>query len=78
MKKRNMSNVVGENVRYIRKSKRLNQTEFGKKVGLSRGQVERIENARRGVTIDQIQKIALFFDVDIQIFFRDFSFEEGP
>ena len=55
--------VINERVRYIRESKGLNQTEFGKQIGLSRDAIANIEGDRVGVKDLTISMICREFNV---------------
>lgn len=54
---------INERVRYIRESKGLNQTDFGKQIGLSRDAIANIEGDRVGVKDLTISMICREFNV---------------
>ena len=54
---------INDRVRFIRESKKLNQTDFGKQIGLSRDAIANIEGDRVGVKDLTIGMICKEFNV---------------
>jgi transcriptional regulator with XRE-family HTH domain len=50
--------VVGKNIRYLRKSKKLTQTDVGQAIGVSFQQVQKYENGQNGLHSFSLYKIA--------------------
>ena len=50
--------VVGKNIRYLRKSKKLTQTYVGQAIGVSFQQVQKYENGQNGLHSFSLYKIA--------------------
>jgi len=53
----------GENLKKLRKSRGLTQSELGKRVGLSKAVVSKYENALGYPTLDMVITLAAFFGV---------------
>jgi transcriptional regulator with XRE-family HTH domain len=62
---------LGSQIMRIRKSKGFKQQEFSKMIGLSNIHYNAIENNRRGVTIEVLEKIAIATDMQLVITFID-------
>lgn len=56
---------IGDNLKKIRKNKKMTQEDFGKLVGLSTNTVQRYELGKRQPTIETINKIAGALGVSI-------------
>lgn len=56
---------IGDNLKKIRKNKKMTQEDFGKLVGLSTNTVQRYELGKRQPTIETINKIAEALGVSI-------------
>ena len=50
--------IVGKNIRYLRKSKKLTQTDVGQAIGVSFQQVQKYENGQNGLHSFSLYKIA--------------------
>lgn len=53
----------GENLKHLRKSRNLTQTDFGSKVGLSKAVVSKYENGIGYPSLDVLVRIAQYFGV---------------
>lgn len=53
----------GEKIRNLREDIGLNQSELGKKVGMTQRKISYIENNRFEPSIDDIRQLCLFFEV---------------
>jgi len=62
---------VGKNVRNYRVTHDKSQQELGKYLGLPKQAISRMEKGKRRITIEELEKIALFFDEPIQLFLKD-------
>lgn len=49
---------IGENIKKIRKENGLTQTEFSKKIGISRTYLSDLENSRKSPSVETLDKIA--------------------
>lgn len=64
-----LSKIIGQNARRMRKALRLNQDDFAAKAKLSQQQISKIERGSQNVTLKSIAKLAKAFDVpDIELF----------
>lgn len=58
---------IGENLKKIRKDKKMTQEDFGKLVGLSSNTVQRYESGKRQPNVEIIKKIADALEVPISL-----------
>lgn len=66
MSEKNKKNFVGEKIRFFRKQKGLNQTELGKKIGLSKRMVSYYESETiRVPKMEILQKIASVLSISM-------------
>jgi len=62
--------TIGEKIRKIRRSKEKTQRELGIFLGCSEAQISHIENGNRKPSINDIRKIADFFNISYDYFFQ--------
>jgi transcriptional regulator with XRE-family HTH domain len=62
--------VVGRNLRRLRRSRRLSQEELADQAGINRNYVGMLEREENAATVDMLEKIADVLDVDPIEFFR--------
>ena len=62
--------MIGETIRKLRRERGLSQTELAKKCGLSSLQISNFENEERKPSLNQLEKIAGTFGVDMAYFLR--------
>lgn len=62
-KKRKNSSVFGKHLASLRKKANLTQIELSEKLGVSKEIINYLENRAENPTMEQIKKIAVFFDV---------------
>lgn len=55
--------TFGEKLRYLREEKELNQTELGKKLGMTQRKLSYIECGKCEPNIDDLRAICKFFEV---------------
>lgn len=60
---------VGENIKRLRHSRDVNQSELGNALGLTFQQVQKYEKEANRVSASKLHGIATFFKVDIGVFF---------
>lgn len=65
------NNVVGDNIRSIRKSLKLTQEELALKCELTQGYINFLENGKRGYTKKSLAKIAKALNIHISQLFGD-------
>jgi len=61
--------MIGEKIKKIRRLKNITQQELGDFLGCTEAQISHIENGNRKVSIDNIHKIANFFNMPYDYFF---------
>jgi transcriptional regulator with XRE-family HTH domain len=62
--------VVGRNLRRLRRSRRLSQEELADQAGINRNYVGMLEREENAATVDMLEKIADVLDVDPIEFFK--------
>jgi transcriptional regulator with XRE-family HTH domain len=62
---------VGKKVRDYRITHDISQEELGKYLRLPKQAISRMENGKRRITTEEVEKIALFFDEPNQLFLKD-------
>ena len=62
---------IAERIRQIRKTKGLTLEQLGKKIGISRGMLSRLETNRSSPPIATLAKIAQGLEVPISLFFEE-------
>lgn len=62
---------VGEQIREVRKSKRIRQKVLARMVGISPGALTNFEKGRRRISLDWLQKIADALDTPMSYFLPD-------
>ncbi len=68
---------VGTNVRKLRKQKGLSQEKLAEYVALERETIRSIETARSFVSSDSLAKLANFFNVEPEYFFKQKPIEHS-
>lgn len=59
---------IGVNLREIRKSKNLTQTEVGKVLNITPQQIAKYEAGRNRISASTLYRLACYYDVDIGVF----------
>jgi transcriptional regulator with XRE-family HTH domain len=62
--------VVGRNLRRLRRSRKLSQEELADQAGINRNYVGMLEREENAATVDMLEKIADVLDVDPIEFFK--------
>ena len=62
---------IGKKVRNYRITHDISQEALGKYLRLPKQAISRMENGKRRITIEDLEKIALLFDEPIQLFLKD-------
>lgn len=72
-----MAEYLNKNIRYLRKIKKVSQLEVSEKTKIDRTLLSRIENDKVETSIDNVQKLADYFNVSIaDLVGKDLEFEE--
>lgn len=67
---------IGLRIKELRKQNKLTQEGLAHKTGLDRTYINSVENGRRNISIETLEKIANGFDMRIHEFFNTQSFKE--
>lgn len=62
-------NRIATKVQKLRKSKMIKREELSLMLGFDNSYISKLEKAKINITIDKLDKIAAFFDVDIKELF---------
>ena len=78
MKDSKIKNLFGFNLKRIRKQKNISQIELSEKVDLAFTFISDIENGKKWVSPETIEKLSKFLDVEVYQFFlpEDYVFQE--
>mgnify|MGYP001162885346 FL=1 len=63
--------MIGERIKKIRLKKGLNQVDIYSKIGLSSSYYSEIENGKKNVTIETLEKICKVLGLSLSEFFSD-------
>ncbi|KYG92148.1 helix-turn-helix transcriptional regulator [Metasolibacillus sp. FSL H7-0170] len=66
----NIKDKIGLRIKELRKQNEISQEGLAYKTGLDRTYINSVENGRRNVTIETLEKIANGFDMNIYEFFN--------
>ena len=75
--KKNVAFQIGQQIKTIRKRKRLTQSELAFLVGMDRQYLYKIETAKVTPNIGTIAGLAFALNVSLSELFQDISFEEN-
>ncbi len=67
---------IGDVISALRKEEGLTQEELGKKAGLSRITIVKIENSQRAVSLEEAMSIAKVFSIDVDTMYSYINNEE--
>ena len=78
MKDSKIKNLFGFNLKRLRKQKKISQIELSEKVDLAFTFISDIENGKKWVSPETIEKLSKFLDVEVYQFFlpEDYVFQE--
>lgn len=68
----NNKKLLGLRIKEIRKTKGLTQEKLAEIIGIETGSLSAIESGRHFPSLITLEKMAIYFDVDLNLFF-DFS-----
>ncbi len=71
----NIKQILGKRVKELRDNLKLSQEALADKAELDRTFINHVENGRRNISIDNIQKIVHALDVSISEFFNTSDFK---
>ena len=64
--------LIGLNIHYYRRARRLTQVELAEAVGISSNYLSQVERGCKSISLDKLLRISDELGVDVKIFF-DFS-----
>lgn len=59
-----ITEVLASNIRALREHRGLTLEELGKMIGVSKQAIWNIENQQSWITLDKIEKLAMFFGIE--------------
>lgn len=62
--------LIGSRIKELRENNNLSQLQLANEVDLSKTHLGRIERAENNVTVETLNRIAVFFNVPITFFFE--------
>lgn len=72
---------IGEKIKTLRTDKKLSMRELGDKLGVSHAHISKLEKGINSPSMDLLEKIAQFFNIDVSYFFSKeedmFTKDEG-
>tara|TARA_R110002167_G_scaffold71696_9_gene202211 strand:- start:8341 stop:8565 length:225 start_codon:yes stop_codon:yes gene_type:complete len=69
MDSKNLLKLIGTRIKELREVNKLSQLQLANEVDLSKTHLGRIERAESNVTVETLNRIAIFFKVHITYFF---------
>lgn len=63
--------TFGQKMKLLRKGRNLSQEELAIKSGLNRPYISAIEQGKRNVSLEVIEKLAEALEIEIKVFFED-------
>jgi transcriptional regulator with XRE-family HTH domain len=62
---------IGQKIKMLRTEKKLSMRELGEKVGVSHAHISKLEKGINGPSVDLLEKIAHYFNIDMSHFFTE-------
>lgn len=69
--------LIGTRVKMVRITKRMNQTDLAKAIGVTQTHLSNIENGRAGLTVANLIKLHKALNCPISTFFEDVEHPNG-
>ena len=63
-----MYSELGEKIKQLRKNRKLRQDDLAIALELSRGQISNLEKGRRNLSLKQLEKLCVYFQIDMSYF----------
>ena len=60
---------IGERIKKLRTERKLSMRELAEKIGITHAHISKLENEKSSPSVDLLQNIADYFNVDISYFF---------
>jgi transcriptional regulator with XRE-family HTH domain len=71
----NIKTKIGIRVKELRANKKISQEKLAELADLDRTYINSVENGRRNISIENVEKIANALDVSLQEFFNEKKFK---
>lgn len=68
---------IGQKINKLRLEKKLSMRELGDKVGVSHAHISKLESGINSPSVELLEKLAEYFDIDISYFFITEEEEKG-
>lgn len=62
--------IIGERIREFRKKRKLSQEKLALKADLDRTYIASVENGKRNISINSLEKIIMALEISFEEFFR--------
>lgn len=62
---------IGAKINKLRLEKKLSMRELGEKIGISHAHISKLESGINSPSVDLLEKLAVFFNIDITYFFSN-------
>lgn len=62
---------IGSKINRLRTERKLSMRELGEKVGVSHAHISKLESGINSPSVELLEKLAVFFNIDISYFFSD-------
>lgn len=71
-----LQSEIGQKINKLRTEKKLSMRELGEKIGVSHAHISKMESGINTPSVDLLEKIAVYFNIDINYFFSKEDEEE--
>ncbi len=62
---------LGEKIKLLRKRRNLKQDDLAKILNITKSQISNLEKGRRSLNLEQLNKLCIYFKIDISFFFEE-------
>jgi transcriptional regulator with XRE-family HTH domain len=66
----NIKQKIGKKIKELRKEQNLTQIDLAAKCGLDRTYINSVENGRRNISIVNLEKMSIAFDIELASLFE--------
>ncbi|MBQ8168243.1 helix-turn-helix transcriptional regulator [bacterium] len=67
---KDIKKILAKNIEKLRRAKRITQEDLSLELEFDGSYIGKIENAKMNITIDKIDKIAKYFDIEVYQLFQ--------
>lgn len=72
----NMYIELGKKIKLLRKRRNLKQDDLANILNISRAQISNLEKGRRSLNLEQLNKLCIYFKIDMSYFLSEETTEE--